>query len=37
MYDDRTENAVSEFQWRHEIVDDPWGVYGPATRKALEG
>ncbi|GHD71992.1 peptidoglycan-binding protein [Streptomyces goshikiensis] len=37
MYDDRTENAVSEFQWRHEIFDDPWGVYGPATRKALEG
>ncbi|MFF4451442.1 peptidoglycan-binding protein [Streptomyces goshikiensis] len=36
-YDDRTENAVSEFQWRHEIFDDPWGVYGPATRKALEG
>ncbi|MFI5638895.1 peptidoglycan-binding protein [Streptomyces goshikiensis] len=37
QYDDRTENAVSEFQWRHEIFDDPWGVYGPATRKALEG
>ncbi|MFE2923995.1 peptidoglycan-binding domain-containing protein [Streptomyces goshikiensis] len=37
MYDDRTENAVSEFQWRHQIVEDPWGVYGPATRKALEG
>lgn len=37
MYDDRTENAVSEFQWRHEIVEDPWGVYGPTTRKALEG
>ncbi|MFG2709343.1 peptidoglycan-binding protein [Streptomyces goshikiensis] len=36
-YDDRTEDAVSEFQWRHEIFDDPWGVYGPATREALEG
>ncbi|MCJ1677536.1 peptidoglycan-binding protein [Streptomyces sp. APSN-46.1] len=36
-YDDRTENAVSTFQWNNDIDEDPWGVYGPATRKALEG
>ncbi|MCX4525673.1 MULTISPECIES: peptidoglycan-binding protein [unclassified Streptomyces] len=36
-FDDRTENAVSTFQWEHDIDEDPWGVYGPATRKALEG
>ncbi|WP_158708596.1 peptidoglycan-binding domain-containing protein [Streptomyces sp. NRRL S-244] len=35
-FDDRTENAVSEFQWRNNI-DDDWGVYGPETRRALEG
>ncbi|MEU6891985.1 peptidoglycan-binding domain-containing protein [Streptomyces sp. NPDC046557] len=32
-----TEDAVSEFQWYNDITADPWGVYGPATRKALEG
>ncbi|MFI5826132.1 peptidoglycan-binding protein [Streptomyces sp. NPDC051578] len=32
-----TEDAVSEFQWYNNITADPWGVYGPATRKALEG
>lgn len=36
-FDDRTERAVSEFQWYNEIEGDPWGVYGPETRKALEG
>lgn len=35
-FDDRTENAVSEFQWRNNI-DEDWGVYGPLTRRALEG
>ncbi|WP_159045826.1 peptidoglycan-binding domain-containing protein [Streptomyces sp. WM6372] len=35
-FDDRTENAVSEFQWRNNI-DEDWGVYGPETRRALEG
>ncbi|KPI21457.1 Peptidoglycan-binding domain 1 protein [Actinobacteria bacterium OV450] len=35
-FDDRTENAVSEFQWRNNI-DEDWGVYGPRTRQALEG
>ncbi|MEW2415371.1 peptidoglycan-binding protein [Streptomyces sp. NPDC046866] len=36
-FDDRTERAVSEFQWYNDIQGDPWGVYGPETRKALEG
>ncbi|MER7465271.1 peptidoglycan-binding domain-containing protein [Streptomyces sp. NPDC097981] len=36
-YDGRTEDAVSEFQWRNDIWDDPDGVYGPQTRRALEG
>ncbi|MBT2406488.1 MULTISPECIES: peptidoglycan-binding protein [unclassified Streptomyces] len=36
-FDDRTENAVSTFQWENDITEDPWGVYGPATRQALEG
>lgn len=36
-FDDRTEKAVSDFQWRNEIWDDPDGVYGPQTRRALEG
>ncbi|MFF3858108.1 peptidoglycan-binding protein [Streptomyces sp. NPDC002209] len=35
-FDDRTERAVSDFQWQNEI-DEDWGVYGPATRRALEG
>lgn len=36
-YGKSTEDAVSEFQWYNNITEDPWGVYGPATRKALEG
>ncbi|MBT2449969.1 peptidoglycan-binding protein [Streptomyces sp. ISL-43] len=36
-YGSRTENSVSTFQWQNEIEDDDWGVYGPATRRALEG
>ncbi|WP_406182563.1 peptidoglycan-binding protein [Streptomyces sp. NBC_01006] len=35
-FDDRTENAVSDFQWQNSI-DEDWGVYGPETRRALEG
>ncbi|MFD0267969.1 peptidoglycan-binding protein [Streptomyces sp. NPDC127106] len=36
-YDDRTENAVAWFQWENDIEGDPEGVYGPQTRKVLEG
>lgn len=36
-FDDRTEDAVSTFQWENDITEDPWGVYGPVTRQALEG
>ncbi|MGW6970792.1 peptidoglycan-binding protein [Streptomyces sp. NPDC054952] len=36
-YGRSVENAVSEFQWYNDIQGDPWGVYGPATRRALEG
>jgi hypothetical protein len=35
-FDRWTENAVSEFQYYNDIYDDGWGVYGPATRQALE-
>ncbi|MHC6628475.1 peptidoglycan-binding domain-containing protein [Streptomyces globosus] len=35
-FDSRTKEAVAEFQWRNDIWDDGYGVYGPATRKALE-
>lgn len=35
-FDSRTENAVSDFQSQNGI-DDDWGVYGPETRRALEG
>ncbi|AXE26232.1 peptidoglycan-binding protein [Streptomyces globosus] len=35
-FDSRTKEAVAEFQWRNDIYDDGYGVYGPATRKALE-
>ncbi|WP_411105341.1 peptidoglycan-binding domain-containing protein [Streptomyces sp. cmx-4-9] len=35
-YDWRVENAVSTFQYDRGIEDE-WGVYGPATRRALEG
>lgn len=36
-YGARTESAVSTFQAYNGIYEDPWGVYGPATRRALEG
>ncbi|MEU9302842.1 peptidoglycan-binding domain-containing protein [Streptomyces sp. NPDC048269] len=36
-FDWRVENAVSTFQYDNNIDEDEWGVYGPATRKALEG
>nr|WSX52065.1 peptidoglycan-binding protein [Streptomyces sp. NBC_00974] len=36
-YGSRTENAVSTFQWQNEIEGDDWGVYGPETRRVLEG
>lgn len=36
-YGARTESAVSTFQAYNGIDEDPWGVYGPATRRALEG
>ncbi|MBT2540654.1 peptidoglycan-binding protein [Streptomyces sp. ISL-44] len=35
-FDWRVENAVSTFQYDNGI-DEEWGVYGPLTRKALEG
>ncbi|MGR4879222.1 peptidoglycan-binding protein [Streptomyces sp. LARHCF249] len=36
-FDWRVENAVSTFQYENGIDDEEWGVYGPITRKALEG
>ncbi|MBW5484433.1 peptidoglycan-binding domain-containing protein [Streptomyces bambusae] len=36
MYDDSTERAVARFQYDAGVEEDPFGVYGPATRKALE-
>ncbi|MGW7316751.1 peptidoglycan-binding protein [Streptomyces sp. NPDC054865] len=30
-------SAVEDLQIEFGIHDDPWGVYGPATRRALEG
>lgn len=35
-FDWRVENAVSTFQFNNDI-DEEWGVYGPITRRALEG
>ncbi|MFF3619975.1 peptidoglycan-binding protein [Streptomyces sp. NPDC002467] len=35
-FDWRVENAVSTFQFNNDINEE-WGVYGPLTRKALEG
>ncbi|MFD7259746.1 peptidoglycan-binding protein [Streptomyces sp. NPDC059874] len=35
-FDWRVENAVSTFQYNNDI-DEEWGVYGPITRRALEG
>ncbi|WP_162929224.1 peptidoglycan-binding domain-containing protein [Streptomyces sp. YIM 130001] len=36
-YDWRVADAVGRFQQYTGVTDDPWGVYGPATRRALEG
>lgn len=36
MYDQRTHDAVAQFQFWYDIQGDPPGVYGPATRRALE-
>ncbi|RFU86173.1 peptidoglycan-binding protein [Streptomyces triticagri] len=36
-YDWRVAEAVGRFQQSRGLTDDPWGVYGPATRRALEG
>ncbi|MEU4355974.1 peptidoglycan-binding domain-containing protein [Streptomyces virginiae] len=36
-FDWRVEEALSEFQYDHGIDAQEWGVYGPITRKALEG
>ncbi|MCB5180997.1 peptidoglycan-binding domain-containing protein [Streptomyces antimicrobicus] len=36
QYDDYTEWMVASFQEDNDITQDPPGVYGPATRKALE-
>ncbi|WP_445270751.1 peptidoglycan-binding domain-containing protein [Streptomyces sp. DSM 41634] len=36
-FDWRVEDALSQFQYDHGIDDQEWGVYGPVTRKALEG
>ncbi|MBO0516887.1 peptidoglycan-binding domain-containing protein, partial [Streptomyces beijiangensis] len=35
-YDDEVESAVRQFQSWTNIQDDPSGVYGPHTRRALE-
>ncbi|MFG2328378.1 peptidoglycan-binding protein [Streptomyces sp. NPDC048604] len=35
-YGERVEEAVADFQSYMDIDEDPWGVYGPATREALE-
>jgi peptidoglycan hydrolase-like protein with peptidoglycan-binding domain len=36
VYDNRTRQAVAAFQHWRGITADPSGVYGPATRAALE-
>lgn len=36
-FDWRVEEALSDFQYDHRIDPQEWGVYGPLTRKALEG
>ncbi|MCZ4083942.1 peptidoglycan-binding domain-containing protein [Streptomyces antarcticus] len=37
QFDSRVERAVSTFQFENGIDDEEWGVYGPVTRRALEG
>ncbi|MFE2268119.1 peptidoglycan-binding protein [Streptomyces lavendulae] len=36
-YGHSVERAVDDFQFYNDINEDPPGVYGPATRRALEG
>jgi peptidoglycan hydrolase-like protein with peptidoglycan-binding domain len=36
VYDGETYGGVAGYQMRHGITSDPIGVYGPATRAALE-
>ncbi|WP_125605617.1 peptidoglycan-binding protein [Streptomyces sp. WAC07061] len=36
-YGRSVEGAVASFQMEHDVYDDEFGVYGPATRRALEG
>ncbi|MEU8434575.1 peptidoglycan-binding domain-containing protein [Streptomyces sp. NPDC029216] len=36
-YGRAVERAVEDFQVEYGVYEDPWGVYGPATRRALEG
>ncbi|MET9318710.1 peptidoglycan-binding domain-containing protein [Streptomyces sp. NPDC003038] len=36
-FDWKVEEAVSTFQYNNGIDSEEWGVYGPVTRKALEG
>ncbi|MFD3324795.1 peptidoglycan-binding protein [Streptomyces sp. NPDC058701] len=36
-FDARVERAVSTFQFENGIDGEEWGVYGPVTRRALEG
>ncbi|MFF4367179.1 peptidoglycan-binding protein [Streptomyces sp. NPDC001594] len=36
-YGRSVERAVEDFQMEFGVYGDPWGVYGPATRRALEG
>ncbi|MFI5617530.1 peptidoglycan-binding protein [Streptomyces sp. NPDC051567] len=36
-FDGRVERAVADFQRRNGIHEDGWGVYGPRTRRAMEG
>ncbi len=36
-YGRSVERAVTDFQMEYGVYEDDWGVYGPATRRALEG
>ncbi|MFD9677595.1 peptidoglycan-binding protein, partial [Streptomyces sp. NPDC059981] len=36
-YGRSVERAVEDFQYYNGVYEDPRGVYGPATRRALEG
>ncbi|MFC5907214.1 peptidoglycan-binding domain-containing protein, partial [Streptacidiphilus monticola] len=37
VYDKATVRGVRQFQRDRSLTADPYGVYGPATRAALEG